>query len=177
MHNRGLEDNVLIVGLDDSNHAGERKSEIIVATFSFVHEDSLVKKFGKRASYEEFQRWFSTNGIDYRFSILENKELEHVPTNIPHVAPFLIRNFLENYLFEIENIKIYLDGILRKDQKEHIKRSFQEYPNIIIDNFIKRHSLHECPNVVYMADILSHTLYHSDFQSLSESPKRVIIPY
>ena len=38
--------NSLYVGLDDSNHAGTSKGEIIVAVFSPIHEDSLVKGWG-----------------------------------------------------------------------------------------------------------------------------------
>ena len=34
----------LYTGWDDSNHAGDRKADIIVVTFSFEHKDSIVKK-------------------------------------------------------------------------------------------------------------------------------------
>jgi len=41
-----LENAFLYVGLDDSNHAGTNTGEIIVASFSFFHEDGIVRKYG-----------------------------------------------------------------------------------------------------------------------------------
>ena len=49
---------VLYIGADDSNHAGTNvKGEIVVATFSRLHEDSVVQEFPNRRDSYSTEKW------------------------------------------------------------------------------------------------------------------------
>lgn len=171
MQKEGLE-NILYVGLDDSNHAGERRGEIVVATFSFNHEDSLVKNFRRKRDFRRAENWLKNSETDYRFCVLMDEKFRHIYTNLPYTAPFLINSFLKDYSEEVSNIKIYLDGFVESKYRNLLKKSFSDYPNLAVDYFIKRRGIHNCPNVVYMAHLLSHNLYSKEFPHLSEHEKR-----
>jgi len=130
---------ILYVGLDDSNHAGDSSGEIIIATFSYQHEDSVVKPFknSRRPSYAE--RWVKREGRDTRFTILTHEKVRHSSYNLPIVAPFLIFDFLSTAEEIPDHLKIYLDGRLEKKHKDLLREDFREdFPNVVIDNFIKK---------------------------------------
>ena len=89
-----MEKGTLIVGLDDSNHAGKSPGEIITATFSFCLEDSVVKTFPNRRDYQMFERWINSPERDFRFGILMDEKYRHSHTNLISIAPLLIKSYL-----------------------------------------------------------------------------------
>jgi hypothetical protein len=167
-----LEDK-LIVGLDDSNHAAKRSGEIIVAAFSFDLEDEEVKKFGKRANYNEALEWLNESKRDYRFTILRAKKFRYLHTNLPHTAEQLIQNYIETNNLKLKKISIFFDGEIQNYQVKNLKNLFNNY-EIEIKNFIKTRGIHVCPKVIYMADILANTIYN-DHKGLLKNKK--FIPY
>jgi hypothetical protein len=163
---------VLYVGIDDSNHAGKNKGEVVLATFSFLHEDSLVKKFPNKRDSRMVEEWIKNPARDYRFAILEDEKFRHCSTNLPYAAPGLVRSFLKDYGGEIEKIKLYLDGLMHREHKEALRKEFCDFP-FVVDNFIKNQGIHNCPSLVYMADILSHQIYLEGFEDESRKRKKV----
>src|SRR3989344_8244569 len=159
----------LIVGADDSNHAGTSKGEIIVATFSFLLEDSVVKPFPNNRDYQRCLNWLKSKERDYLFSILASEKYRHSSSNLVSATPELVKAFMESRNIEDYDLKIYLDGILSKEGKNTLRNSllgFRGIERIVIDNFIKKNINRDgfskkpyCPAVVYHADILAHTLY------------------
>src|SRR3989338_10556111 len=105
---------VLICGFDDSNHAGDRKGDIIAGVFSTREEDAVVEKFKNRRDRELFRRWFSqySEQRDYRFTELHDEFLRRIQPNMPLVAPSIIDNYLLSLPEKnFDSIKIYFDGI------------------------------------------------------------------
>ena len=178
---------VLIVGLDDSNHAGISKAEIVAAVFSHFPEDSLIKSFPNHRNFSELEQGLGSPERDYRFCILTSEQYRHNSQNLVSVAPNLIKNYLEFEMIFPRELKIYFDGRLEKGGREYIRRIFSGYHGIervIIDNFIKKNKLSSgaiskrmrCPSVVYFADVLSNNLYRNrTFEELSSHPKLVSV--
>lgn len=176
---KGVLEEILYVGVDDSNHAGKTKGEIIVATFSFYHKDSLVRKFPNKREYELVKNWFEDRDApkDFRFTVLFDEKYRHISNNLPVAAPYLIRNFLKDNQNnrKIKNIKIYFDGRLVPSQKKYMREVFSDFPKVVVDNFIKKRGIHRCPFVVYSADVMAHSLYKTEISKLLEHPKLVNI--
>tara|TARA_B100002003_G_C14145063_1_gene550546 strand:- start:354 stop:926 length:573 start_codon:yes stop_codon:yes gene_type:complete len=168
---------ILYVGIDDSNHAGDEKGDIIAATFSFNHKDSLVGRFPNHKDDLAYSKWVNdpSEQRDYRFVTLFNTELRHTQPNIPLVVPELLESFLEEQDEEIDGIKIYIDGILRGHHKTQLRDVFSErYAPFVVANFVKKHGApHKYNNMVYMADTLASSLYAEE--SISENPKRIFV--
>ncbi|MEK6906035.1 MAG: hypothetical protein AABW81_00245 [Nanoarchaeota archaeon] len=161
---------VLIVGGDDSNHAGDKVGEVIVAIFSHNYEDSIVKRNLKfsRGYLEKTINWVNSDRRDYRFTLLTEDKYRHSSANLVYVVPKLISNYLEDTNENPEVLKIYLDGFLSSHGKIHIKKNFPGINRMVVDNFIKKRKENgkfskklECPLVVYHADILAHFLFKS----------------
>ena len=93
MPKEGLE-NILYMGLDDSNHAGKRKGEVAVAAFSFDYKDSLVQNFGKRSHRREVDEWLSLPQRDYNLTLLAGRRFRHNHNNLPYVAKILVPEFI-----------------------------------------------------------------------------------
>ena len=173
-----LEHETLYVGFDNSNHAGKRRGEIIVATFSFNVLDAIVKNFGKNRDYASVEKWINdpVNPRDYRFCSLIDEKYRHIHQNIPHAAPFLVRSFLDKLKFEVPNVFLYFDGELEKWHENYLRQVFKPcFRNIGIEYFIKKRGIHNCPMPVYVADVLSNDLYNGGFSEVAEHPKGVII--
>ena len=173
----------LYVGLDDSNHAGDSEGDILVATFSFDSRDSLVQKFKNRKDYQALSNWLGQieSPKDYRFGIIlgdtQSTPLRTTQPNLPLAAPYLIEDFMLTYQGpEISQLSIYLDGIMKPTHKKYLKDYFNKYNKILVDNFIKIQNIHNCPKVIYMADILASELYSMKFPQLNHHPKRVNLP-
>ena len=169
---------VLICGFDDSNHAGDRKGDIIAGVFSTREEDAVVEKFKNRRDRELFRRWFSQypEQRDYRFTELHDEFLRRIQPNLPLVAPFLINSYLSSASMEFDAIKIYFDGILKRWHKDFLRDIYSaRFEEVTIDNFVKKQNIHQCPTAVYIADILSHDIYEGLYSNVIENEKRVIV--
>src|SRR3989339_258945 len=114
----------LICGFDDSNHAGDRKGDIITGVFSENPGDANVVRFRNRRDREFFRNWFANNfgNKDYRFAALHDDELRRIQPNLPLVAPSLIDNYLSSTRLGFNKIQIYFDGILKKWHKEFLEK-------------------------------------------------------
>ncbi|MEK6835365.1 MAG: hypothetical protein AABX61_03825 [Nanoarchaeota archaeon] len=165
-----LEEKALYVGFDDSNHAGKREGEVATAIFSLYYEDSLVKKFNKRSHTGEIKEWLSAPGRDYRAVILKGKRFRETHNNLPYAAPFLVNNFLESFEDKIIRLELHFDGQLKHQQISELKKSFSYIPEVYIAYYVKKQGIHNCPKVVYMADIQSHLLYE-EYDKLIENDR------
>lgn len=169
----------LIVGLDDSNHAGTSKGDILVATFSTFGKDSEEIRFGNHRDYQALEKWLTNDlqVVDYRFGIILNPDLRKFQPLLPFVAPYLINSFLSSYGGNIQILEVNIDGLANSSHKNYLKSYFKDkFERVIIANFIKTHNVHHCPKVVYMADILASNLYHTDFSEVTKHNKRVDFP-
>ncbi len=165
----------LIVGADDSNHAGTSKGEIIVSTFSFLPEDSIVKKFRNTRDFEDTRHWLSFPNMDYRYALLTARRYRHNSQNLVEIVPFLIKEYIAEQNFAVKNLSIFLDGRLASGNRGYLKEIFIGFAGIerVVDNFIKKkHNLGgriekhpECPPVVYYADVLANYLYSTALEN------------
>ncbi len=172
-----LEEKTLYVGFDDSNHAGDRKGDILVASFSFDNSDGMINKFKNRKDSDLLRRWLVENNKDYRFVTLFDKSLRYMQPNLPIVAPYLIGDFLNSYGEKIKEIRCSFDGIIKKWHKEFLMESLSEkFNSVFIDNFVKKDNIHNCPKIVYISHVLAHDLYERTFQEIINHNKRVEIP-
>ncbi|OIO42732.1 hypothetical protein COX97_02685 [Candidatus Pacearchaeota archaeon CG_4_10_14_0_2_um_filter_05_32_18] len=169
---------VLICGFDDSNHAGDGKGDIVAGVFSSYLEDSVVTRFKNRRDRELFRRWFSEHPQqkDYRFAALNDRELRKIQSNLPLVAPALISDYLLSGGVEFDIAKLYFDGRLEGWHKEFLRDTFSgRFRKITIGSFVKKKHVHECPTVIYIADILAHDIYTSTYREVINNEKRVAV--
>lgn len=134
---------VLYVGGDDSNHAGDSKGEFIIATFSFLKEDSLIKKHPNRRDATKANNWLKHSERDYRFTICTG-EIYKSSQNLPKILPTLIKSYVEHVEHDIAKINVYLDGRLESNEKRSMREnllSINGIEKVIIDNFIKKETL------------------------------------
>jgi len=183
MQERGDE---LIAGLDDSNHAGDSKGEIIVATFSRLKDDGIVRKFPNKRDYNETKKWIDSLDRDYRFTVLTAERYRHSHSNLVYVCSNLIFSYLSGKKVP-NHLKIFFDGKLpQKNERENLKDIFVNMgvEKVILDSFIKKNKnkkgnfskrIH-APSVVYHADVLANTLYSTKtFEELSKDERMVHI--
>ena len=173
MPEEGLE-NTLYVGLDDSNHAGKRKGEIVVATFSFAYEDSIVQSFGKRSHHGEVDDWLSLPGRNYNFTLLSGRKFKHRHNNLPHAAKVLVPEFLDELNPKPNKLELFFDGELINYQICELKRDFSYIREVKITNFVKEKGCHNCPKLVYIADSLAHHHYE-EYESILENRRFVMV--
>ncbi len=161
---------LLVVGGDDSNHARTAKGELDVAIFSFLPEDALVKNFPNTRNYGLTQKWLNHHLRDYRSALLTQERYKHSSQNLVETIPRLIRSYMEQEDVYVQTLKVFLDGILLRGNREKIKKEFAGFrgiENVVVDNFIKKtvnrmkhvEKHPQCPAVVYHADVLASHLY------------------
>ncbi|MDP1728742.1 MAG: hypothetical protein Q8L27_00880 [archaeon] len=174
-----LEQKTLYVGLDNSNHAGKRIGEIIVATFSFNPNDSVIQNFGRGKKYEQVNYWFKdkSNPRDCRFGVLIDEKYNHIHQNIPIATPELVLSFLKFLNFTPQNLDLHIDGVIHSPDRKLLKDAFQGvFQNIGIHNYIKHQKVHRCPMLVYAAHLVSNDFYSSaGFSEITEHPKFVVL--
>ncbi len=176
----------LIVGVDDTNHAHDNrvKGELVLATFSYAPDDSIVRQFSNRRDYEMAQRWLREGDRDYRFTMLTGDKWRECSQNLVYASPVLIRAFLkENSRLGIDGIKLYLDGSLTSQGKKYLRDSFADFPGprFVVGNFIKKGKSRGgrtqkrpiCPRVVYMADVLAHRIGSDSVENVLKDMKFV----
>lgn len=165
----------IYVGVDDSNHSGDRKGDIILATFTDQKSYGLVKNLGKGRDTQQVAELLKFKEIDYRFAVLFDEVLRRIQPNLPLVAPFLIEDYLTSFPLP-EKLKVFFDGQLKGWHKELLRERFEPrigQGNLTINNFIKRQGVHNCPRIVYFADVLSNQVYGGTFDEIMENPRRV----
>ena len=179
---------VLYVGADDSNHAGTTKGEIIVATFSWLHDDSVVRDFRNKRDYQEVKRWLENGERDYRFTICTAEQYRHSSQNLPDVVPDLIKDYLEANERELQKLCVYLDGGLALRHKEAMRRKLRRVSGIkgiAIDNFIKKDTSdgkfrkgYHCPKLVWVADGQANHLFRNggSLETMLNHEKMVALP-
>ncbi len=176
-----LERTVLYIGLDDSNHAWNKKiGEVVAAVFSFNCEDSVIKRHPHTRDSSFVNKWFKNPNRDYLFAILTREEFRHTSTNLPYAAHYVIEHYLKNNTDYASKIEMYLDGWIRSWQKERLKEHFnyiKDCPRITIRNFPKKKGVHECPTVVYVADIQARRLFRTPLEKLNENPGLITVPF
>ena len=174
---------VLGVGGDDSNHAGDSKGEIIVATFSSLNEDTIVRNFPNSRDYQKTTKWLDSPYRDFRFTMLMAEQYRHSSQNLVDILPLLINSYINESNLELRKLKIYLDGRLERGGRDVFRRHFSDkcgIENIVVDNFIKKNKNKKghtakrphCPELVYHADVLANMLYSNmTFEELSQHKK------
>ena len=171
-----LEEQTLYVGFDDSNHAWNPSTEqssgrkfygeVVVAVFSYLKEDGLVVAHPNRKKYKSVQEALDVQERDFLFTILTHEGSRHTNSNLALAAPVLVREYLGSIRDAGKypnQLKFYFDGRLGSSQKDFLRRNFPGFPEMVIDNFIKKRKTgkgksskkHFCPSVVYMADVLA----------------------
>ena len=189
---------VLYIGADDSNHAGVKKNgEIILATFSFSDRDGAVENFSNRRNPEIVNEWEREAGGDYRFTILTNLDIStgfsnslvnyefgSRTSNLPFAVPFLIADFLRTHK-GIDQIRLFLDGLIAPQHKEAMSRDFKKLGlELIVEDFPKKRKGEKrqtikrpyCPRVVYVADYKANYLFEKNFDKISTNKNNVRIP-
>lgn len=177
---------ILYVGGDDSNHAGTAKGEIIVSTFSFLKEDSFVKRFKNRRIYSLTKEWLENPKRDYRFTALVSEKYRHSNKNLVEILPEMIEGYLvEENLFPKE-LKIYLDGFLKNSSKAQVKKAIKErlgIEKVLVGGFIKKNKNSKgiiekrpnCPALVYHADVLANYFNKLSFLKTTSSEKFMVL--
>jgi len=190
-----IEGKTLGVGFDDSNHAGSSKGEIVVATFSFLDEDRLVREFSMTRNYPFALSAIQEDGRDYRFTVLTAERYRHSSLNLPRVAPYLVRNYLRTCR-NFSRLCLYFDGRMDITSKQMLREEFREFPEVVIANFIKKQDggnrlvrdsnrrirkkrvlkRMRCPRLVWLADNLASG-FNSEytFEDLVSDEKMVVI--
>lgn len=179
------EGKTLYFGYDDSNHAGpNRKGELVICLKSQNHLDSIVKNYPNTRNYGKFEEWLNeAPENDYRFTILTGEQYRFRPSssNLIEAIPKLTTPFLTP---DVDTIKLYLDGMLHKEERDFLRNYFPKLGNfniekVIVNNFIKKTPKNNkrfrkgpnCPRLVYLADVKVSSLFSLDIKSLLSNPK------
>ena len=180
----------LNIGADDSNHAGTAKGEIIVFTFSPQMDDGVVRKFPNRDDISYVPKWARCEqGRDYRVALLTHEEFRESAHNLPIIAPFMIKNYLEGSIYSALprdkiKIRLSLDGLLTARDKAILRDDFSSYGAFVVYNFLKKRKgkngkvikRHFCPEVVYAAHLLAGEFNGYRAEQLLAHPKFIAIP-
>jgi len=193
---------VLYCGCDDSNHKGKEGHEIILAAFSFYPGDEKFQEFKNRKCcrraereriYIDARKWMKDTIRDYRFVSIEREDARF-DSNIPIVLPDLIRGYMKDCPYDVQNLRVFIDGEFgvykegenskeKIGRKEMIVREFPDFPNIKVRSVVKkrigkkkkRAKILYCPKVVRGADIWANMVYRQGVQDNLAHPKRIVI--
>ena len=176
-----LEKRVLIAGLDDSNHG--RYPEICLGCFSTISSDKDKHRFNKRRDPTLAKDLLDPNR-DYRFLLLSEQDCNPKDNNLVLAAPSLIIPVIESYSTSFECLYIFIDGRLKKIDKERLKETFRRYIRpegvVIVEGNIKRYfnlppskieTYYNQPYILGLADYIAH--YLLTISDLQKHSKRV----
>ncbi len=159
---------VLYIGMDESNH-GETKpriGEIIVATSSHNHLFWDFKKSPNRRDFSRIEQAIQ-RGVDYYYTILPHELAKENYSNLPRVAPFFIRHFLDYE--KTTKIKLGLDGQLNREDKGKLSDIFAgENIDVSILNFIKKNGVHYGPELIYLAHLLANNFINKSLIEIAK---------
>ena len=179
---RGSVENILYIGLDESNHGGN--PEICVAIFSTLQKDSRPRTLDfKRKDYNLLS---GVDKRDYRFLMLFKNQIKESENKLAIVAPSLIIPYLKSKGLEnkgdkeeendkFKEIRIFLDGRLNRLDANFIKKGLEDYAdNVVCRGLIKhkrgrRKITYQQPLIIAYADVLAHHLFFKN--SLGELNK------
>ena len=101
---RGSVENILYIGLDESNHGGN--PEICVAIFSTLQKDSRPRTLDfKRKDYNLLS---GVDKRDYRFLMLFKNQIKESENKLAIVAPSLIIPYLKSKGLENKGCRVKL---------------------------------------------------------------------
>ena len=166
---REPERDLLNVGGDDSNHSGDARGDIIVATFSSYHEDGVVYDFANVRDYVAVEEWLKFPGRTYLFTLVTGEKYRASQQNVVSQMPKLIRAHLERQERVPSKIRVSLDGRLSGESRDALRNNLRDLEgvrNVVANNFIKK-GYPKCPPVVYAADVIANHLYGLTFAELS----------
>jgi hypothetical protein len=135
----------LIIGVDESNHAGaNKKGEIVVASFSyFLGDEEKISCSSEREFYtwlELFNHPPNFNFLrDFRFALLMGRKYNQY-SNLPYTLPFLVKDFLKTRRERPDLLHIHLDGHLEREDKERMESEISKLTKCEIKtkNYIKK---------------------------------------
>jgi hypothetical protein len=161
---------VLYIGMDESNH-GETKhliGEIIVASCSFNKMFWEPKKHPNRRDYSQIEASVE-RGVNYFFTIVPHEIAKKNYSNLPLVAPLLIKqHFLS--LKEVREGKLGLDGRLSREDKEKLILTLEEMGiEMTVMNFIKKNGVHYGPKLIYLSHLIANNLLHMSMLQIAEN--------
>jgi len=182
---------IVYCACDDSNHKGEEGHEIVLATFSFFPGDGKFQTFKNRRNcrpdtrkgiYADARRWMKDTVRDYRFVAISREEF-NMELNVPWVFPLLIKGYLEDCPYDVENIRAYVDGPFGKDGKKNILEQFPDFKDMRVGSIVKKSvgrkknkpRMLKCPKVLWGADIWANIIYNEGVESNLVHPKRIVI--
>ena len=172
---------------DDSNHASINRipGEIIVATFSYLHEDHVNREFPTRRNVENSLRWLNNPQRDYRFARLTGKIYRYSAKNLVKTLPNLICSYIEENNTFPKVLGIYMDGKQEVPgaDKDYLVNFFRGLgiKKVIVGRFPKARrngtiiKKPVCPALVYHADGLASWILHLDNQFLVNHKKLVFV--
>ena len=200
MSNR-LDEKVLWIGIDDSNHAGDKKTakglkgEIIVAIFSHNVDDWKVRVFPNRRDCQKTEKFLQDPLRDFRFTLLTAEAYRTNSQNLPVILPFLVQNFFKEREKDYRKVYAGLDGYLNKDKKSDLGVSLSgicgvdPQEDIKIRYFLKKGFSRDrrtkrkmtvkrpkCPSLIYHADVKANSLLDLPTIDLLNHPKMVALP-
>lgn len=184
--------NLLYCGCDDSNHKGQEGHEIILATFSFSSGDGKFLKFKNRKNCRSYEKdeifnsaclWMKDAVRDYRFATLSREEAVY-DSNIPLALPTLVVRYLEKCPYDVDGLRIFIDGNLNRRNKDAILEKLSGVGDVRVENVVKkRHGKGRtrprtitCPKVLWAADVWANMVYRQGVQNNFRHPKRIIVP-
>ena len=169
----------LYIGLDDSNHAGKVRGEIVTAVFSVYYRDSLEYLYGRRGDICDVNKAMLRRGRHSNFTILTSPEYHKTRSNLPVAAPLLILNFLEGFrrTEELTRLEIGLDGKATEEDKEIILRDLPDRFEANIKGYPKGgRKKHNCPRTVYYADAIANSLFRRPLEETLADKRFVHFP-
>lgn len=169
------EEEVLYVGMDESNH-GETKSrigEIIVASYSNDYSLWDYKKHPNRRNYARVEECITEKDFDYIFTMISHEKAKRNYSNLHSVAHFLIEEIM-NIKETPGKIKLGLDGKLKmKDKKRLLKEGSEKGIGLNVRNFIKENGVHHGPELIYLSHQIANNLINTSMLEIANDSNYV----
>ncbi len=170
-----MSNTTLYVGMDESNHGKPNSpiGEIIIASYSYDKEFWDYKKHPNTKLFSRIRECCDM-GVNYIYTIVPQDIATKNYSNLPEVAPFLIKEIMSDTDSEI---KLGLDGRLRPDHRRHLITLFmQDNINLKVEGFIKKHGVHYGPELIYLSHLISNCIFH-ELMLPKKEPDEHYIPF
>jgi len=169
----------LYVALDDSNHAGKTGGEVIAAVFSHNLDMAQLARFPKKKSRSYMKHYLRGHHANFRFTTLMHDICATKPYNLPWVAPFLVRNYLdslEDKAFHIDEMYIFLDGLVQPAWVDIMMEDFNDFDfDMSIRNFYGKKNK-KYPQALILAHMRATSLFRTVFDKLVNMKEYVPVP-
>ena len=174
---------LLYVAVDDSNNG--KKPLIVAAHFSLNPADIIFKRrdvtggnhkrLREKYPYSRMCNEFFTTP-NYRFIVDEEGMLGENGKHLIFATSHLINSFLADNPKNFDFLKIFLDGPIKKEDQQFIKREISIESKV--EGVHKKGDEFKYPEICIIADSLTHTLFA--YPGLRNSPsiqrRRVYLP-